>query len=231
MSLGASQVLGPGDPVLELPESGEVRIGSGVRLQDGCMAASKAGRLQRTNRGKLWIKGRQKKYIPRVDDAVVGIVRDRLPENFIVDINGPFNADLPLLAFENVTRRNIPALKAGDLVYARVTAADRDLHPVLACTNALGKAAGMGPLSGGMTFSVSSATVASLLAVPPHPALAALGAAFKFEVVVGVNGLCWVDADKLATCVLVANCIRNCEDLGAEEAGAVTKRIVQAMAG
>ena len=30
-------------------------------------------------------------------------------------------------------------LQVGDLVYARVTAADRDLEPVLACTDAQGK--------------------------------------------------------------------------------------------
>lgn len=144
-----------------------------------------------------------------------------------MDINGPFNADLPVVGFENVTRRNIPQLKHGHLVYARVTSADRDLSPTLSCTNSLGKSAGMGPLKGGLTFSVSSNTVAELLTVPPAPALSVLGENFKFEIVVGANGWCWVDADAAATTVLVANTIRNCEELPRDRAEAVARRLVE----
>ncbi len=41
-----------------------------------------------------------------------------------VDINAPFSAQLPFLAFEGVTRRNHPNLKPGDVVYARVVTAN-----------------------------------------------------------------------------------------------------------
>lgn len=222
-------MLGPGDIILELPQSGKVRVGGGIQLSDGYAAAAKAGRLQQTNKGKLWMKGRQKKYIPHVDDMVIGIVRDRLGENFIVDINGPFNADLPVVGFENVTRRNIPQLKHGHLVYARVTSADRDLSPTLSCTNSLGKSAGMGPLEGGLMFSVSSNTVAELLSVPRPPALSVLGESFKFEIVVGENGWCWVDSDSAATTVLVVNTIRNCEEMPPERAEAVMRNAVNAV--
>jgi exosome complex component RRP40 len=36
-------------------------------------------------------------------------------------------------------RRNRPNLAAGDLVYARVAVASRDMEPELACTDASGK--------------------------------------------------------------------------------------------
>jgi exosome complex component RRP40 len=36
-------------------------------------------------------------------------------------------------------RRNRPNLAVGDLVYARVTVASRDMEPELACTDASGK--------------------------------------------------------------------------------------------
>lgn len=78
---------------------------------------------------------------------------------FKVDINGPFHAELPVTSFENVTRRNIPQLKRGDIIYARVTAADRSFSPALSCINSLGKAAGMGQLKGGCTFAVSSVSL------------------------------------------------------------------------
>lgn len=73
-------------------------------------------------------------------DAVVGIVVERHVDSFNVDLGGPFPAVLPALAFEGATRRNRPNLVAGDLVYARVTAASRDTDPELACTDASGKA-------------------------------------------------------------------------------------------
>ena len=56
----------------------------------------------------------------------------------MVDINGPFPALLPLLSFEGATKRNRPNLKAGDVVYARVAAASRDMEPVLTCVDAAG---------------------------------------------------------------------------------------------
>jgi exosome complex RNA-binding protein Rrp4 len=40
-----------------------------------------------------------------------------------------------------VQRRNRPNLAIGDLVYARVTVASRDMEPELACTDASGKVA------------------------------------------------------------------------------------------
>jgi exosome complex component RRP40 len=62
-----------------------------------------------------------------------------LSQNFIVDINGPFSALLPQLSFEGATKRNRPNLKPGDVVYARVAAASRDMEPVLTCVDAAGK--------------------------------------------------------------------------------------------
>ena len=64
------------------------------------------------------------------------------PQNFVVDINGPFPALLPLLSFEGATKRNRPNLKAGDVVYARVAAASRDMEPVLTCVDAAGRCGG-----------------------------------------------------------------------------------------
>ena len=70
----------------------------------------------------------------------MGVIVERYADNFAVDIQGPFLASLPVLAFEGVTRRNRPNLHPGDLVYARVTAAPRDADPEVACTDASGQA-------------------------------------------------------------------------------------------
>ena len=79
------------------------------------------------------------RYIPAVGDNVVGRVVERHSENFVVDIGGPFPAVLNVLAFEGATRRNRPKLGEGDLVYARVVLAHRDLETELSCVDISGK--------------------------------------------------------------------------------------------
>lgn len=84
-----------------------------------------------------------RRYTPTVDDAVVGIITERFGESWTVNINGPFPATLPALAFEGVTRRNRPRLEPGDAVYARITAAPRDADTELTCVLATGKVSGL----------------------------------------------------------------------------------------
>jgi len=79
------------------------------------------------------------RYIPCVGDNVIGMVVERHSDNLIVDIGGPFHAVLNSLAFEGATRRNRPKLAEGDLVYARVTLAHKDVDTELSCTEVSGK--------------------------------------------------------------------------------------------
>ena len=51
------------------------------------------------------------RYIPAVEESVIGIITEKYGENFAVDIGGPFTASLPVLAFEGATRRNRPNLQ------------------------------------------------------------------------------------------------------------------------
>lgn len=79
------------------------------------------------------------RYIPVVNDAVVGIITRWGSETYEVDINGPVPAALNSLAFEGVNRRNKPQLQEGDVVYARVETAAKDIQPTLVCMDAIGK--------------------------------------------------------------------------------------------
>lgn len=74
-----------------------------------------------------------------MNDLVLGTVITRTAEFYRVDIGTVQPAMLSVLAFEGATRKNRPVLQVGALVYARISAADRDLEPELACTNAEGK--------------------------------------------------------------------------------------------
>ncbi|GAB4813358.1 hypothetical protein N2152v2_000404 [Parachlorella kessleri] len=208
------KVVCPGDTVLQLPETGVVRIAGGV-LQDGeRLVAVKAGVLQQAKNGQvLWVQSRQRRYIPSVDDSVIGVVTDKHSENFDVDIGGPFKALLPVLAFEGATRRNRPNLQVGDLVYARVESADRDLEPTLTCMGAAGKASGYGPLKGGYLVAVGTALARDLLARPPPAVLQALGQSLQFELAIGLNGRVWVSAASALTTIVVASAIQASEGL------------------
>jgi len=56
------QVVGPGDQVQPLPVSGSIRIGAGLRTQEGFVVSQKCGVVRQTRNGKLWLEGRQKRY-------------------------------------------------------------------------------------------------------------------------------------------------------------------------
>lgn len=55
------QVVAPGDLILELPESGKLRVGSGVLVDGKELIAVRNGSTQQTNSGKVWLAGRQKR--------------------------------------------------------------------------------------------------------------------------------------------------------------------------
>ena len=54
------------------------------------------------------------RYIPAVEESVIGIIIQKYGESFDIDIGGPFTATLPVLAFEGATRRNRPNLQVCD---------------------------------------------------------------------------------------------------------------------
>lgn len=149
-----------------------------------------------------------------------------LLQNLIVDIAGPSNALLPQLSFEGATRRNRPNLQIGDLVYARVVQATKDMDPVLSCVDASGKASGFGQLKGGTYTTCMSSYARILLGQPPAPVLQALSEAVQFEIAVGLNGRVWVDSPSCSTTVLVCNAIQRAAALPSSKVADMVKALV-----
>jgi exosome complex component RRP40 len=75
-----SQAVCPGDEVTRVPDAGELRLGAGLRPRGDAIASLKAGVLRQTKSGKLWVETRQRRYIPAVNEPVVGTVLDRYGE-------------------------------------------------------------------------------------------------------------------------------------------------------
>ena len=64
---------------------------------------------------------------------MVGVVEDKGGDFYKVNIFAGAPALLDRLAFDGATKRNKPELRRGDVLYARVTMADRDLDTSLSC--------------------------------------------------------------------------------------------------
>ena len=56
-----------------------------------------------------WVIGRQ--YVPAPQEAVIGMITQRLGEGYRADIGSAHYASLDSLAFEGATKRNKPNLK------------------------------------------------------------------------------------------------------------------------
>eukprot|EP00890_Picochlorum_soloecismus_P000845 jgi/Picsp_1/1761/NSC_05233-R1_exosome complex exonuclease rrp40 len=226
----STRIVLPGDIVLEkLPDTGVIQLGSGLTVCGGTgssasIRATKAGILQQISRGDqaemMWVLSKQKKYLPSTNDSVIGIVRNKYPEHYEVDLNSPFYGLLPVLAFEGATKRNRPLVKAGDAVYCRVTRVDPDLPATLSCTEASGKAGGFGPLpaKGGMVFPVGTAYARHLLQSSTaqqqrggSTILHTIGSKIAFEAAIGMNGRIWVTASSSIEVAIVGACIQACE--------------------
>ncbi|KAH8692979.1 putative exosome complex exonuclease Rrp40 [Talaromyces proteolyticus] len=221
-------ILLPGEQVPSdaLPSTGPapLRLGAGARLlhksqsqhskgtpKDYEIVATQAGLLSTDQkRNTITIQSfPNHRYIPTVNDLIIAQVH-RSSQDFhhcIITPHAPF-AVLGQLAFEGASKKTRPNLKQGDLVYARVLSvgvgAGTDIE--LTCVNpATGKAepGGLGPLTGGMLFDVSTGLAARLMKTGSSAAaesvavLEELGKKLEskggFEIAVGRNGKVWID--------------------------------------
>merc|ERR1712025_529993 len=89
------------------------------------------------------------------------------------------------MGFEGATKKNKPNIVTGDVVYAKIITASKDMEPELVCVDAYGKKAGLGQLTGGgLLFSVPLHLVRKLLS-PESELLKKLGQTLKFEIAIG----------------------------------------------
>ncbi|XP_043723718.1 putative exosome complex component rrp40 isoform X2 [Telopea speciosissima] len=196
-------------------------------VESDAISVMKAGKLKFSRPNKYWVESSQKRYVPCVEDTVLGIVVDSKAENFLVDIKGPALAFLPVLAFEGGTRRNIPKFEVGSLLYVRVVKASAGMNPELSCTDASGKAAEFGLLKDGYMFETSTGLSRMLLSSPTCPVLEGLGKKLSFEIAVGLNGRVWVNAGSPSTVILVANAIMNSESLSNTKQKIMVEKLLQ----
>ena len=194
----------PGDhaDASQLPQSQKRRLGTGLKqdLYSGTVFAAAAGLLQIDQKKRVaQIAPSHSRYVPHAGDLVIAQVHHSSVDFFHLSLTPHTpQAILPQLSFEGATKKTRPQLKANDLVYAKVTAAQKNMEVELSCVNpSTGKSEpdGLGPLNGGMVFDVSSGLAARILKKEGVVVLDELGEKLQggFEVAVGRNGKVWVD--------------------------------------
>lgn len=134
------------------------------------------------------------------------------------------------------TKKTRPQLAAGQLVYARVSLANKHMDAELECVNsATGKAEGMGPLTGGMLFTVSLGFARRLL-MPKSTTeggivvLEELGKmGLGFEIATGRNGKVWVKSDSVKTILIVGRSLREADEgkLDVDAQKSLVKQVVK----
>lgn len=236
MNEKSSTVVLPGDVILadttdiQLPDS--IVIGPGLEKSGNQIIANRPGLLRRNEQKTLmWIDTQCRRYTPVKGDNVIGTVVTKLMDGWKVDIGSAELANLSYLAFEGATKRNRPNVQLGDILFATVLNAAREMEPELNCVDSNGKSGGYGVLSSnGFIFQVPLHVVRKMLS-PNCQLQSLLGKAIKHEITYGMNGKILVHANKLKETVALARAISQSEYLSNEQMAEMVTQLTDELRG
>lgn len=186
----------PGQIIQETKSSrGLAILGPGLKQDDeipNAVRVTQPGILCFKAPNTYWIEGRQKHYIPKKGDLIVGIVTKKAGESLKIDIGSAEYASLSMLAFEGATKKQKPDVQVGDVVYARLLNAHKEMEPELVCVDQYFKAKRLGVLpNDGFLFNISLNLAYSLHNIE-NPILRTLGKRIPYAIAIGVNGKVWL---------------------------------------
>jgi exosome complex component RRP40 len=219
-----------------------------------------AGRLvHRESSQTFHVLQNRKRYEPKLGDRVIGVVEERFGEYYQLNVFGTQAAYLHRLEFEGATKRNMPNLAVGALVYGRISLADCDMEPHISC-----KVAGDGMADGGAArkdWMTGEATYGELkdsakdnagnqnstcmrvslglareLIHPQNVVMQTLGnkvhsTEMPFEVCIGANGVAWVNSTCPEHTIVICNAIKNSEVMTPDQTRAMVKALMKRAAG
>lgn len=232
----------PGDPIATLaapPPTQKrpvVRLGPGVIQRDTTLHGTKAGLVtHEASRNKICLSNNQRRYVPALEDMVIGVVVERHADEYRVEINGTDTATLSALAFEGATKKNKPNLGIGALLYCRVVRASKNMEAEVSCVEPGSSKSWTsgetlyGELKGGNVVRVSLALARKL--VGDGRLLGMLGERVAFESAVGLNGRVWLRAEDVHKTVLLTVALEKADDMTAEEWGGLVRRMLKEVGG
>ncbi|NP_001153670.1 exosome complex exonuclease Rrp40 [Bombyx mori] len=233
MNVSIDDVVLPGDHCPEIVaagEKGKVLLGPGLRKEINGVFITKPGVLRKRTPNTYWVDNYQKRYVPSRGENVIGTVVQKAGDIFRVDVGGSCAASLSYLSFEGATKKNRPAIKTGDVVYAKMLNASKDMEPELVCVDSHGKKGRLGVLEEGFVFKCSLNLIRKIL--NPHcPLLNSLKNEWPFELAAGMNGRIWIKANTMRETLALGNAILGSEYLSNDEIKSMCKNIAVLLAG
>lgn len=210
----AGEIVMPGDTIKTItPQNQKEKIilGPGLRRDGDIVYACKAGILKLRTPSIYYVDSFQRRYIPNRGENVVGIVTQKAGDIFKVDIGGSEQASLPYLAFEGATKRNRPDVQIGDIVFAKLLIASKDMEPELVCVDSQGKKGKLGVLGpDGLLLSCSLNLTRKLLN-PNNRLFNVFAKEQAYEIAVGMNGKIWIKGRTIKETIALANGILTSE--------------------
>ncbi|XP_018578527.1 exosome complex component RRP40 [Anoplophora glabripennis] len=229
MTSNLSDLVLPGDIISDIKSiRGVTVIGPGLRQNEekpNTLCVSQAGKLCFKEPNMYWIEGKRHRYIPKKGDLVVGVVVKKMGDTLKVDIGSAEYASLSMLAFEGATKKQKPDVQVGNVVYAKLLNAHREMEPELVCIDSYFKAGKLGILpNDGFLINISLNLVQRLLNIN-NPLLRTMGKKIPYEIVLGVNGKMWLNAKKPKDIISLIGCFEMAETQTDQAISDVCKQI------
>ena len=246
----------PGDLISEIPpddedefeaedKKGGIVLGPGLSREGSAVYATKCGVLKQKKPADheiYWVDTHSKRYVPIKGEYVLGIVLAKVGETFRVDIGTAEPASLPYLAFEGATKKYRPNVNLGDVIYARLIVASRDMEAELVCVDSYGKRAGMGVIGNVDPSNASSGASNSFMFTVPLNLvrkllskscvlLSTLGKHIPYEIAVGMNGRIWIRGRNVRDTICLANAISVAEHMTNDEITRMSKKLIDVLSG
>lgn len=209
MEVHEGDVVLPGDIAIDVSQCAsttKVILGPGLYTENDNVLVNKCGILRKKSPNTFWVDCQQRRYIPSRGETVLGTVVNKTGDMFKVDIGASEQASLSYLAFEGATKKNRPDVNIGDVLFAKLLLAGKDLESELVCVDSHGKKGKLGVVTDGFVFTCSLNLVRKILN-PKCPLLRALAKEYPYEIAAGVNGRIWVKARSTRETIAIANAI------------------------
>ncbi|VVC90853.1 exosome complex component RRP40 [Leptidea sinapis] len=233
MNLSIGDVVLPGDRCDEISKiavKSKVLIGPGLRRESDNVYITKPGILKKRNPNTFWVDSYQKRYIPSRGENIIGTVIQKAGDIFRVDVGGSCPAALSYLSFEGATKKNRPEVQIGDVIYAKMLVASKDMEPELVCVDSHGKKGRLGVLTDGFVFKSSLSLIRKILN-PSCPLIDSLKKEWPFEIAAGMNGRIWIKANSMRETIAVGNAILAAEYLSDEDIKSMCNNVASILAG
>ncbi len=177
----------PGDFLSNNPKL----AGQGTYVEQGKVYSKILGLLDRTESciRVIPLKG---KYLPSQGDTVIGIVKEVTSNGWLIDINSPYPAFLPLTEYPDVkpNKKINEIMDIGDIVITKVLNIDPKMRVTLTMKDKICRI-----IRSGRVVAINPARIPRVIG-KKGSMIKLLKSELDIQIIVGQNGLIWLNGDR-----------------------------------